>query len=111
MRVIITQLNVPPPIPAAVANGVAAAPGGQTGATVLAARWNIVTVGLAGNGVALQAIGGGRQGVCARTGYDLVVYPSAGTQIEGNGVNIPVVVANNGNSDFIWNGIAKWVSV
>lgn len=111
MRVTVTQLGDPPAIPSFIRNAVVAAPGGQTGATLLIARVNIVTTGATGNAVRLNAaIGGGRQEVFARFGYDLLVYPATGTAIEGDSANVPSVVRNGGNATFTFNGVDKWLA-
>ena len=110
MRVFITQLNEPPAIPSFIANGVVAATGGQTGATLLQARVNIVTAGIAGYAVALNAaIGGGRQEVFANFGFDLLVYPAPGTAIAGYGLNVPTSVPDGASATFTFDGVSKWL--
>jgi hypothetical protein len=112
MRVTITQLDEPPAIPAFVVNGVVAAPGGQTGATLLRGVANIVTVGAVGNGVKVNAASGsGRQEVLNRCGFDLLVYPTEGTAFEGYGANVPVTVPGLpavGNATFTFDGVSVW---
>lgn len=109
MRVIITQLDIPPPVPAAVAAGIVAQPGGITGAKALSARINIVSVVAAGTGVKLTLLGGQRQEVFNRSGFSLTVYPAGGTAIEGNGVNVPVTIANSGAATFTFDGVQTWL--
>ena len=108
MRVVITQLNEPPAIPAQIAGGLVAMPGGQTGAGLLPAAINIVTLGSAGQGRKLNA-GIARQEVFARFGFDLLVYPTEGTMIEGYGVNVPVTVPSGVNATFTFDGVSLWL--
>ncbi len=63
MKVVITQTDMPPPIPAGAAGGIVAAPGGQAGATALTARVNILTNVASGTGVVLTNILGSQQTV------------------------------------------------
>lgn len=109
MRVIVTQLDVPPPIPAPVVGAIVASPGGQANATALRARDNIVTTASAGWGVVLQVLQPGLQRVFNRSGVALTVYPSLGTQIEGNGLNVPVTIANGGDAEFVFDTVQTWV--
>ena len=105
MRIIVTQLGDPPAIPSEVVGGLTANPGGQAGAWLLPGRINILTVGSAGLGTKLNA-GIQRQEVFARFGYDLLVYPTEGTAIEGYGTNVPVTVLNGRNATFTFNAVA-----
>jgi hypothetical protein len=109
MRVFITQLNEPPAVPAQVATGLAAMAGGQTGAALLPAAVNIVTAGSAGQGRKLNA-GIARQEVFARFGFDLLVYPTEGTAIEGYGANVPVIVPAGTNATFTFDGVSLWLA-
>lgn len=109
MRVIITQLDVPPPIPSAVVAGVMASLGGQANATPLRGRNNIVTYAGVGWAVMLQLIQPGVQRVFNRSGVPLTVYPPLGTQIEGNGLNIPVTIANGGQAEFVFDTVQTWL--
>src|SRR6185437_463301 len=108
MRVCLTQLDVPPPIPAAVATGIVAQPGGQSGATPLTARINIVTTIAPNTAVLLQIIGGNRQEVFAAGGAQLTVYPPLGTLIKGNGLNVPVTIADGDHATFTFDGNQTW---
>ena len=109
MRVILTQLDVPPPIPIPVVTSINAQPGGQAGATALTARINIVTVAAPGTAVLLQILGGNRQVVFNRSGATLTVYPPLGTQIEGNGLNVPETIANGGVATFTFDTVQTWL--
>jgi hypothetical protein len=102
MRIIITQRDQPPAIPAEIRDGLVAMPGGQAGALLLPGRINIVTVGSAGLGVKVNA-GIPRQEVFARFGFDLLVYPTEGTAFEGFGTNVPETVPNGQNATFTFN--------
>lgn len=109
MRVLITQMNMPPPVPAAVGN-VVAAPGGTMGATPLPFRINIIVSGSAGQGVKLRTIGGAVQKVMNRTGFDQLVFPPDGMQIEGYGTDTGVAVpsGSGGDAEFVWDGALTW---
>ena len=109
MKVSITQLNEPPAVPAQVATGLAATAGGQTGAGLLPAAINIVTAGSAGLARKLNA-GIPRQEVFARFGFDLLVYPTEGTAIEGYGANVPVTVPDGTSSTFTFDGVSLWLA-
>lgn len=106
MRIIVTQLGDPPAIPSEVIDGLVAMPGGQSGAGLLPGRINILTVGSAGLGRKLNA-GIPRQEVFARFGYDLLIYPTEGTAVEGYGTNVPVIVPDGGNATFTFNAGAN----
>ena len=102
MRIVVTQLNEPPAIPAQVADGVVAKPGGQSLAPLLMAAINIIEFGSAGTAVQLNA-GIARQEAFARCGFDQLVFPTTGTAIEGYGANVPVTVRDGTNATFTFN--------
>ena len=109
MKVTITQLNVPPPIPAAVVAGIVAMPGGQANATPLTGRVNIVSTIAPNTGVKLSILLTHQQTVMARGGRPLTIYPIEGTAIEGNGVNVPVTIADLGTATFTFDGLLTWL--
>lgn len=108
MKIVITQLNEPAVFPAIVRNLLVAAPGGQSGATLLPGKINIFTTVASGNGARLDA-GIPRQEVMNRGAFDLLVYPTAGTAIEGYGGNIPTVVSPMTSATFTFDGVSKWL--
>jgi len=108
MRIIITQLDAPPPIPAAVMTGIVAQPGGQSGATPLTAVRNIVVNVSTSCGVQLQSILGGYQWIFnAGTGL-LLAFPPSGTLIYGNAMNIATGVPPGGNAGFTFDQVNTW---
>lgn len=108
MRVIITQNDVPPPIPAAAAGGIVAQPGGQSGATPLTARVNIVTNVASGTGVVLTNILGGQQTLRNAGTFPLSVYPPSGTQIESYGLNNPATVQPGDSATLSYDNNVTW---
>lgn len=109
MKVFITQMDAPPPIPNAIVAGIIASPGGQAGATPLRARINIVETIGAGTGVALSILQPARQEVFARGGSALILYPPLNTQIEANAVNAPVTMADGTHGTFTFDGEQTWL--
>jgi len=111
MKIILGRERVqPPPVPAAIITGIVAQPGGQSGATRLAARVNIVTVVAYGDAVVLDpTIISGQQTVMARGANDLTVYPSRDAEIETYGANIPTIVPKGGSATFTWDGTSTWL--
>jgi len=108
MKVIVTQLDTPPPFLAAVVTGIAAQAGGQAGATPLTGRRNIVTLGSAGMAVKLEIILGNEQKVFNALAVALEIYPTEGTQILGYGLNVPQQLAPGGVAVFTFDGIDTW---
>lgn len=108
MKIIITQMDVPPPIPAGVAAGLVAAPGGQSGATVMTARVNIFTNVASGTGAKLQNILGNTQTVRANGAFPLNLFPSDGTQIDGYSLNEAAIVSQNSTVTFAYDGNTTW---
>lgn len=108
MRVVVTQLADPIPLPSAVARNIAATAGGQAGARELTARVNIVETGSPGMGVRLKVIAGEQQQVLNRAPSDLLVFPHSATGIEDGGLNIAVVIPPGGNATFTWDGVDTW---
>ncbi len=108
MKVSITQFGDAPPLPASVHGAVTAATGGQAGATLLTAAISVVVVAPAGTAVVLAVNGDGRREVLNRSGFDLPVYPSLATAIEGYGTNVPAVIPSGGDARFIFDGTATW---
>jgi hypothetical protein len=111
MSVIIQQVDVPLPRPSGTVTNIVATPGGQTNATPLPARRNIVTNCAPGAGVAIQLLTDGQQTVFNRcgTGVELTVFPIAGMKIEGNGPNVPVTIADGDQVTFTWDGTITWL--
>jgi hypothetical protein len=108
MKVLITQRDIPPPIPAGAAGGIVAAPGDQNSATVLTARVNIVTNAAAGTAVRLKNILGNQQTLLNRGAFSLTAYPEPGTQIEGYGLNQPAQLVVGGNATFTYDNNITW---
>ena len=108
MRVTITQLDVPPPIPAAVVAGIVAAPGGQANATLLTGRANIVSTIAPNTAVKLQILLTRQMTVFAAGGRLLTVYPIEGTAFQGSGINVPSMIADGGNATFTFDGVQTW---
>ena len=110
MRVFITQLDMPPPIPAAFATGIVAAPGGQSGATLLLARSNNVTNVASGTGVLLNAgILGGFQHIYDRGAYPLLVFPPLAAGTEGYGLNVATELVVGGGAGFQFDYVSTWL--
>ncbi len=109
MKVIVTQLDMPPPVPAGVVTGIVAQPGGQTGAKPLLAKINVVNNVAPGTAVKLEVILGQQQTVFNRSGRPLPVYPTEGTQIEGFGLNVAQTVADGSSIVFTFDGIGTWL--
>jgi hypothetical protein len=108
VRVFITQLDVPPPMPAAVAADISAQPGGQSAATLLAARNNIITTVALNNGVLLRPILGGAQSVFNRSTNPSLVFPPLSTAIEGYGLNVATAIPVGNEVTFLFDGIGTW---
>ena len=108
MRIIYTPLNVPPPVPSAIAAGIVAAPGSQATATVLTAQVNIVSTVAANTGVVLSILTTGRQEVFNAGAQLLTLYPTLGTLFQGQGVNVPVTLPVGGHATFTFDGTLTW---
>jgi hypothetical protein len=108
MRVFITQLDTPPPVPAAVATGISAQPGGQAAATALTAKCNIVTNVAAGTGVQLTVLVGQRQRVWNAGGNTLLVFPPLNTAFLGSGTNVAVTLASLATNEWTFDGVSTW---
>lgn len=108
MRIIVTQLDAPPPIPAAVATGIVAQPGGQAGATLLTAQRNIVTTVSVNCGVTLQAILGSYQWIFNAGTNLLLAFPPSGTLILGNATGVAVGIPPGGSSGFTFDNVSTW---
>jgi len=109
MKVVITQTDIPPPIPAGAAGGLTASPGGQSGATECQARINIFTTVASGTAARLKNILGNTQTLLSRGAFILTVYPPTGTQIEGaGGLNLPTTIAIGGNATFTYDNDVTW---
>jgi len=92
------------------ATGIAAAGGGQGGATALTAGVNIVTSG--SGGVILVAGGpvGSQQTVVNRSGANITVYPGTGAAIEALSTNAGIVLPNGASSTFVYAATNQWYS-
>lgn len=108
MKVFITQFGVPPPASAAIATNIAASPGGQSGATPLTARRNIVNIVGSGNGVLLQVIPNGEMRVYNEGTNALLVFPPQGTAIKGLGMNVAGTIPPGGNATYQFDGMFTW---
>lgn len=108
MRVLLTQLADPVPLPSAVTRNIAATAGGQAGARELTARVNIVETCSPGMGVRLKVIAGEQQQVMNRSPSDLLIFPQTGAGIEDAWLNIAVVIPPGGNATFTWDGVDTW---
>ncbi len=108
MRVFIKQLVEPPPSAAAVATGIAAAPGGQAGATALVARKNIVTIVAPGNGVSLTVVLGNAQRLWNAGSNVLTIYPLQGTAFLGSGANVPTTLGMGDTGEWTFDGMSTW---
>ncbi|HQU16612.1 MAG TPA: hypothetical protein PLO69_10995 [Gammaproteobacteria bacterium] len=108
MKLTITQLDMPPAIPPAVVSGIAASLiGGQANATLLTGFINVVTSGTGGS-VVLKILSTNTQRVLNRTGGTLTVYPVGATQIEANGLNVPVTIGAGGEAAFYFDNVQTW---
>lgn len=109
MRVVIEQLDVPPP-PATTPFARGIVGGGTTiaQATTLAAIVNVVETVPAGAGVMLQPVTGNRQQVLNRGQNPLSVYPRATDQIEQFGVGSAATIAPGDDAWFAWDGDVQW---
>jgi hypothetical protein len=109
MKVIITQFDAPPPLPAALARGIVAQPGGQAGATPLLAKLNVVESVPPGTAVKLEVILGNQQTIFNESGELLPVYPTEGTQIKRYGPNVPQQIADGDATTFTFDGVQTWL--
>lgn len=110
--VTITQSDGPMPQSSVLVTGIVAQPGGQTAATPLTARKNIVVNVTPNSGVMLQVLPGvPEQQVFNRcgTGESLLAFPPEGMRIEGLGTNVPGEVSDAGNATFTWDGALTWL--
>lgn len=108
MRIIITPLNAPLPLPAAVATGITAQPGGQAGATPLTAVRHIVTSVSLQCGVLLQPVLGNYQWLFNATPNVLLVFPGSGMLIYSGALNAAMEIPGGGNAGFTFDGTNIW---
>jgi hypothetical protein len=111
IHVHISQSDVPRPQSSQLATGIVANVGGQSNATPLTARKNVVSNCVAGAGVALVHLPVPDETVLNRcgTGQQLLVYPPTGEQIEGHAENAAVGIADGGNATFTFDGVMTWL--
>lgn len=112
IKVVIQQTDLPVPASSVLVTGIVAQPGGQVAATPLTGRENVVENVVPGAGVALQVLPfwpSVKVFNQSGTGQALDVYPPVGMNIQGQALNVPVPVADQGVATFTWNGAGTWL--